>query len=316
MGASQGKTIGALVLVTLFWGLSFPLMRQWQDQAGDCPGGRPVASLTLITLRMLPAVVLLAAFQPRLVRQSTARAHRAGTAVGLVFLAGFVFQVIGLAHTSPARSAFATSLSSAWVPLLVWACDRQRPAMLTLFGLGLGLAGAGVLAAVDETPGHGNYLLGDVLTLIASGFFGVQVVLLNHLARRIEPSHVSLAFLGVAGLAALLLAVGLAAVGPGVRPWAAWTLSMLGEPWVMPRLGLLVVFSTVLGFHLMNVYQPRVTPSRAALVYLLEPVFASLISIPLGLDQLTMGLVAGGALILGGNMLVELPDWLRERHGR
>ena len=28
-----------LVLTTFCWGLSFPLMKNWQEQSKDCPGG-------------------------------------------------------------------------------------------------------------------------------------------------------------------------------------------------------------------------------------------------------------------------------------
>jgi drug/metabolite transporter (DMT)-like permease len=52
---------------------------------------------------------------------------------------------------------------------------------------------------------------------------------------------------------------------------------------------------------------------RAALIYLLEPVFAAAFSVAAGLDEVTPVLVAGGALILGGNLLVEVPGWLRAR---
>ena len=63
----------------------------------------------------------------------------------------------------------------------------------------------------------------------------------------------------------------------------------------------------------MTTYQPRVSATRAALIYLLEPVFGSLFSLAWGHDELTARLVIGGALILGGNLIVEVPGWLRER---
>jgi drug/metabolite transporter (DMT)-like permease len=63
----------------------------------------------------------------------------------------------------------------------------------------------------------------------------------------------------------------------------------------------------------MNVYQPRISASRAALIYLLEPLFAALFSLAWGHDQLTRYLVYGGVLILAGNIVAELPSWIRER---
>jgi drug/metabolite transporter (DMT)-like permease len=74
---------------------------------------------------------------------------------------------------------------------------------------------------------------------------------------------------------------------------------------------LLTLLSTILATHLMNTYQPRVPASRAALIYLLEPVFAAALSVAVGHDAVTGRLLLGGALILGGNALVELPLWIR-----
>ena len=63
----------------------------------------------------------------------------------------------------------------------------------------------------------------------------------------------------------------------------------------------------------MNSYQPLVPPSRAALIYLLEPVFASVVSVWWGYEELSTALVLGGVLILTGNLLVELPRLLISR---
>jgi len=46
------------------------------------------------------------------------------------------------------------------------------------------------------------------------------------------------------------------------------------------------------------------------------PVFAAALSIVVGHDSVTGRLLLGGALILSGNALVELPLWLRDLRGR
>jgi drug/metabolite transporter (DMT)-like permease len=306
-----------LVLVTFFWGLSSSLAKDWQDRVADCPGGPAVVGLTLIALRMLPALALLAAAQPSLVLRATGRAHRVGMAVGLAFFLGFALQTTGLASTTPARSGFFTSLCSAWVPPAAWLIARQRPGVWTLVGLGLGVAGVGVLALGGEGAGGGWALLpGDWLTLAASVFFTVQVMLLDRLGRTIEPGQMTAGFFGLTGLAALATALALALAGSGLGPWLGWVGSVLAEPAQRWRLAVMTVVSTALAFHWMNVYQPRVTASRAALVYLLEPLFAAVVSVQTGHDRWTLELIAGGGLIVAGNLLVELPVWLRERRGR
>jgi drug/metabolite transporter (DMT)-like permease len=64
----------------------------------------------------------------------------------------------------------------------------------------------------------------------------------------------------------------------------------------------------------MNRYQPHVSAGRAALIYLLEPVFATAFSVAWGHDPLTARLFLGGGLILAGNLLIEVPYWVRRRH--
>lgn len=299
-----------LVLVTVLWGLSFPLMKDWQLAAIHCPGGELVASATIIALRMFLALAVLAVFRPRLFTAPRRREHTYGAALGLTFFLGFLLQVLGLADTTPALSAFLTTLTCAWVPLLAWLGWRARVRALTLLGLGLGLVGAAVLAGLDAEGGR-EPGRGEVLTLLASVFFAGQILLLDRLGRTLQPMNLTVGSFLAAGCAALATA-GAAAIGPGWWAWGTWVVRVLATPTVLGDVAALTLLSTVLAFTWMNTYQPRVPASRAALIYLLEPVFASLFSILLGHDELTARLLAGGGIILGGNLLVELPVLLRD----
>jgi drug/metabolite transporter (DMT)-like permease len=295
-----------LVLTTLLWGMSFPWTKRWQnavDAMGSLEVGTLLASLTLIGVRMPLALLLLGLARPRVVLAPSLREHAGGFVLGSVFFAGFVLQTWGLAWTTPALSAFFTSLCSAWVPLAAWLLFRERLVPLVLAGLVMGLAGCAVLVE------GWNLGKGETLTLIASLLFTGQVLLLDRLGRRFEPSHLSAGFLAasaVFGVAGMLL---LAAVGPGFAVWTEWTGAILARPRILEAVICLTVMPTVLAFHWMNTYQPLVSPGRAALIYLLEPVFSSIFSVWWGYDQLTVVLVAGGVLILAGNLLAEAPRW-------
>jgi drug/metabolite transporter (DMT)-like permease len=297
-----------LVTVTALWGLSFPLMKGWLEASRDCPGGQPVAGFTLIALRMFLGLIILALVQPRLFLGPSGREVRIGLFIGATFWLGFTLQVMGLAWTTPAQSAFITSLGSAWAPLLAWAWFRLAPSGFTFLGLGLGVAGTVVLGIADIQAG--TWGLGEGLTVIASVIFAVEILLLDRLGRDIQSAHLTVPFFAITGLLALVGAAVSAARGPGIQAWLTWTSDVLREGQVAWDLGLLTLFSTVLAFHWMNVYQPRVGANRAALVYLLEPIFGTAISILLGRDSVTWQLVCGGSLILGGNLLVELPAWI------
>src|ERR1700687_562974 len=106
---TSGKAIGMLVLITLLWGMSFLLIKNWHNAGEECPGGAPVAGLTMVALRMFMALVILLVFLPRLFLDPTRREFSIGLLLGGINSLGFVFQVTGLAWTSPALSAFVTS---------------------------------------------------------------------------------------------------------------------------------------------------------------------------------------------------------------
>ena len=300
-----------LIVTTFLWGLSFPLMKSWQEQATDCPGGEVLASATLIGVRILLGLPLLALGRPDLFWKPTRRAHQCGAAVGTAFFIGFILQVLGLTWTTPALSAFLTSLCSAWVPLLAWVWFRTKAPLLSLQGILLGLVGTAVLAEIDSgqewTLGKGEWL-----TFFAALAFAVQVLLLDRFGREVPSAHMTVSFLAVTGLLAFALAGGWASANGGVGSWLQWTVSMLRVPNIALDVALMSILCTVLAFHLMNVYQPRVSASRAALIYLLEPVFASLFSIVWGYDTLTPRLLLGGGIILFGNLLVETPRLIYE----
>jgi drug/metabolite transporter (DMT)-like permease len=314
MHSSQAEAVRAtavLIIVTLFWGLSFPLMKTWQDAAGDCPGGDLLAALTLIILRMFLALAVLGLFRPRLVVAPSRREYATGALIGAVFALGFILQVWGLGRTSPALSAFLTSLGSVWTPLLALALFRIPVARVTLLGLVVGVAGAALLentSAQAWTPQGG-----ETLTLLCSFVFAAEILMLDRLGRKVHSSHLTVSFLATAGLIALAAGLARAAAGPGVAAWLGWTASMLRQANILGIVAVLTLVCTVLAFHGMNTYQPRVSAARAALIYLLEPVFASFFSLLLQQDRLTLHLALGGGLILGGNLLVEMAGWLQAR---
>lgn len=302
---STARATFMLVMVAMVLGLSFSLVKRWHLAAQNAPVSPLLAVMTLIALRLSLASIVLAVWQPRLFLRPGRRAYWSGALIGGVFILALGSQAWGLAWTTPAMSAFFISLSSAWVPLLGWLCLGLRVARGTVLGLGVALAGTAVLV-----EGGWRVTTGDGLTLIASVLVAVQILLVDRLGKKVPTGHLSAGIFVFAASLATVLVLVLAWQGPGLAVWAEWIYAMLRDPKIVLTVALLVLLPTLLGFYWMNTYQPFVPPSRAALVYLLEPVFASLYSFLLGHDSLTLSLICGGGLIVLGNLLVELPRLL------
>jgi drug/metabolite transporter (DMT)-like permease len=69
---------------------------------------------------------------------------------------------------------------------------------------------------------------------------------------------------------------------------------------------LLIVFPTILSFGILTEFQPQVDPTRAALLYLCEPIFASAYAWIFAGKSLAPVELFGAVLILSANGIVEL----------
>lgn len=298
-----------LVLATLFWGASFPLMKHWQLGAAACPGGDLVASHTLMGLRMLLGLGILACLRPRLFLLPTRREFRIGMFFGLLNFTGLTCQMLGLAQTTPALSGFFTSLAGAWVPLLAFALFRTSVSRPTLWGLLVCLVGAAVLGIdPNQTWMMGG---GELWTLLSTFVFAALILLLDRWGKTIQSAHLTVPIILFTGLPAIPLAIFVAGREADMAIWLNWLGSMVREPSILTTVLLLTLCCTVCSTLWMATYQPRIPAARAALIYFLEPVFAALFSICFGYDVISLSLILGGALILVGNLFVELPLWMR-----
>lgn len=306
---SESFAAAMLVVACLCWASFFSLAKNWQQAAYACPGGALVASLTLLGLRTVLALLAYAAIRPRLFLELRRREIAVGVFLGTLNCLGNILQVWGLASTSPALSGFFTSLASLWVPILAFVAFRLPVARATWVGIVLGVGGLAILG-INRGASSGIGF-GDGLTVLSSFAFALFILSLDRLGRGVNSSHLTLVLIGVTGLPTVFLALGVVAWQGNLFPWLSWLMEILRQPAVVRDVLLVTLLSTMLATRLMSTYQPRVSASRAALIYLLEPVLAAVLSVILGHDSVTGRLLLGGALILSGNALVELPLWIR-----
>jgi drug/metabolite transporter (DMT)-like permease len=309
---SEAFASSMLVLACLCWGFFFSLARSWLDAAKPtCPGGELVATLTLLGIRPILALAMFALVRPRLFLLPSRREWFLGACLGLLNFSGNVLQVWGLSTASPAVSGFFTSMASLWVPLIALVFLRAPIARATWLGLAAGLAGLAALG-IDTSQGF-SLGQGEVLTALSSLIFALVILFLDRVGRQVRSERLALGLIAVGGLPGLPLAAVISANQSDFHQWLDWLSATLTDPALLRYLVLLTLFSTVIGTFLLAAFQPRVQASRAALIYLTEPVFAAVISVLIGHDEVTQRLLIGGILILGGNVLAAVPGWLAQR---
>lgn len=179
--ASQRRADGALLLVSLLWGISFPAIKMASPFA---PAAGFVALrfalATLLLLPLMPAIARAAAAgasrpagaAPAHPWLGDARQRRLGAWLGLLLAVGYTLQTIGLRTTSASNSAFVTSLSVLMVPPLAALRLRQRPSRAVLAALVPAVAG---LACITR-PDLGRLVPGDAWTLACALAYAVYLV--------------------------------------------------------------------------------------------------------------------------------------------
>src|SRR5262249_41365812 len=202
-------------------------------------------SLTLLGIRPILALALFAIVRPRLFLQPTRREWLLGASLGLLNFSGNVLQVWGLSTASPAVSGFFTSMASLLVPLIALVVLRMPVAGATWLGLALGVGGLAALG-IDTSQGF-SLGQGEALTALSSLVFAAVILCLDRAGRRGRSEHFALGLIAIGGLPGLPLAAGISAYESGFHAWIDWLGAMLGEMGLLRGVGLLALFSTVIG---------------------------------------------------------------------
>ncbi len=307
--ARQQRTAALmLALATFFWGGGFT----WAKMGGQAihrtlglPDGSPFGPIFLLGCRFSCGAIVWLLVIPDARRGWGLRSMGRGLFIGFLVSAGLIIQHLGLDRTSEAVSAFLTSLTILFVPLLMTIVLR-RPPRAELWA-GVVLATFGVWLMTGATPS--GFGLGEILGLLCSFTFSLYILAVNAILPRESPWRMTAAqFITVAVMCFCVCAL----IHPNyLRPTTVLHVLAVRNVWV--NVLLLAVFPTILAFGMLTHFQPRLDATRAALIYLLEPIVAAVYaSLAVG-HRLTASAIVGGAMILIANVIVELISSRREQ---
>lgn len=277
-----------LASVTLFWGATFPIVKEAITQT-------PV--LSFLWVRFALAALLLALLAgPSGFASLDRRGWGVGVFLGVLLFLSYLFQTFGLDLTSSTNAGFLTGLNVVWVPMLAGILLKKPAAVGSKIGVVLALTGLFMLTW--QSPWSFN--LGDLLVLICSIFVALHILGLDVFTRGYDGR--ALAFVQIATMALL------ASLGSLLFEPVSWPQAMTRS--LLFAFLITAVFATAYAFWAMTTFQHRTTPTRAALIYTLEPVFAALFSYWLLGETLTVVGWAGGVLIITGMIVAECWSFL------
>jgi len=258
-----------LLLTSVIWGFSF---------VAQVEGSRAMGALTYNTGRfMIGAVALLPVillFERKRGRPGELRdTLRYGAITGSVLFIAITLQQYGIELTQAAgKAAFITGLYTVLTPLFAVFLGK-KPGLLTGLGAVSAFAGLYFLSVPD---GLGSVALGDILLIACAVCWAVHIMLIDAYAPRVRPFRLS--FVQFGACAALSAVSMLFFEQPEIAQLQAGLMPLLYG-------GLM---SSAVAYTLQIICQRDVEPSKAAIIYSLEALFAAI----------------GGFLLLG-----ELMGW-------
>jgi drug/metabolite transporter (DMT)-like permease len=283
-----------LLLATVFWGSSFFSMQLGVTGVSAATGGT-AAPTAFLFFRFLVAAALFPLAFPGVLRALSWRAAAGGLLLSIPFYAGFILQATGLRFTPPSVSAFLTGLTVAFTPALGRLAFRERLRWSHVGGSAVALAGVYVLT----DPAGGRFGAGEALTAACAVAFALHIQLTNVVTRRADPVGVTwVLFLAATGFAGITLAI--LGTSPGALARA------LGERHVAWTVFHNATLNSIAAIYILNRFQRDVAPTRAAILYTLEPIFAAFFAVLLAGEPMTARKALGGAIIVAGNLVCEL----------
>ncbi len=248
---SSARVTTMLVFTTFLWGGSFVFNKL---------GFRDIPPVTFMFLRFtLATLIMTIVCLPRLSRIDRSVMGK-GAVVGLALAAANISFVLGLSGTTASRAGFLNNLFVLLIPLLCYLVWRERIDLWSFFGIVLAIIGLWQLAR----GGAEGFSQGDLLSTFCALFIAIQIIGVSKVLRNDDVYLVSLVQFAVAAVAGGILCL--------LMPSRPFHIGMLSAGSLL----YCAIFPTVICFTLQNKYQRYTTPTKAGLIYTLDPVWSML----------------------------------------
>lgn len=283
--SSTPLAIIALVGVTVIWGWSFTIVKQ-------AIAKMPV--MDFLSLQFVVAVLVMVILRPTCLKHISLRDLRRGIFLGALLGMAYIMQTFGLRTTSAAVSGFITGMSVVFTPVIAWLLLHDMISLKTWLSVALATVGLALLSL------HGwSFGSGELLILGCAILFALYIVGLGKWSTEHDSYILAVVQLGTAAIICLIAASpGGIVMPPDIHVWIA--------------VGIIAVLATALAFLVQTWAQSLISPTHAAVVLTLEPVFAGVFAVALGHEQLTVRAIAGAICVLAAMFIIRIKTEVRK----
>ena len=284
--------MGLLLLVTLFWGVTFPIIQEALKFIGPGP---------FLALRFFVATVLMAFF----IRKGTGFLSlsniKHGLIAGFLLFLGYYFQTVGLEYTSAAASGIITGAYVVILPLISFLYLRTRISRVDLMASVIAFGGL-ILMSLGSLNNLGTEL-GDILTLLCAVGYALQIAYVSKHSRNINSS--TFTFYQIAAVTIF------STLSIPFTPGGMGTINL----YVLFAIIFTAIFGSVFGYYVSTVALIYVEPTAAGIIFVGEPIFAALAAVIIAHEQLGVFVIIGGAVMILAMFFTAMDKYLKNRKG-
>ncbi|WP_017755427.1 DMT family transporter [Calidifontibacillus oryziterrae] len=293
----------SLLFVAFIWGATFVLVQNAVALLEPFTFNAVRFGLAAIFL-----IIWLLVVKRGLLKHMSKKLFIAGFIIGTWLAVAYALQTFGLLYTTSSKAGFITGLSVVLVPLFSFLFLKQAPKRFAIFGVAIATIGLYLLTLGDSLSLNS----GDILVFFCAISFATHIILTGKytvlystlLLTIIQILTVSI----LSGVGALLF-----------EDWQrAFDPSVIGSFNVAFALVICSFFATAIAFLAQTNFQKHTTPTRVALIFAMEPVFAAITAFFWANERLGTKALIGCLLIFIGMILAELPqkafDVFRKKH--
>jgi drug/metabolite transporter (DMT)-like permease len=278
----------SLLFVAIIWGSTFIIVKQSVENI-------PVFSF--LFMRFTLAGILLIVINAPKLKAIDKRVLIDGLMLGLALFLAYAFQTFALTVTSASITAFITGLFVVFVPIQSSVFLRKLPRQEAIVGVVFATIGLALITL------QGKFLLsfGEFLALVCAFFIATHIILTDKLSRRNDFSLLTLVQINIVALFSLIFSLFL---DPRIIP-------VQFNNQLIFSLIINSVFATVIAFVIQTGMQKHTTPTKAAIIFIMEPVSAAFFSYWLGGELLAAKQYVGTFLILLAMVFTEAGTYLK-----
>ena len=278
-----------LLLATISWGLTFPLINLSLQL---------ISPVIFLFIRFLISAIILLPIVG-IKKLKTKGGEIEGIIAGFLLFIGYYFQTVGLKFTTPADSGIITGLYVVIVPLLSYVYLKSKVSKTDWIAVIIAMLGLVILS--DGVSGSSSVEYGNILTVICAVGYAIQIAYVSKHSSHIDSMKFTFYQMLTVSVFSLITI-------------PTFTIYYdLESPLVIFTLIFTAIFAGIMGYFLINRALIYVKPEKAGVVLVTEPIFAAIFSYILVNDKIGIYTIVGGSIMISAMFISVLDTYFKSK---